>query len=98
MVENKSLENENQVKVQDDKILSTYLLANSFIKKNYLSVLTKFDIVPIPDRINNLKIRDSFRLLKIDKIVYDKNENTLDKLSNVYNALDNINSLSLIHI
>ncbi|PUU90055.1 MAG: hypothetical protein CI949_2502 [Halanaerobium sp.] len=31
MVENKSLENENQVKVQDDKILSTYLLANSFI-------------------------------------------------------------------
>jgi hypothetical protein len=97
MVENKSLENENQVKVQDDKILSTYLLANSFIKKNYLSVLTKFDIVPIPDRINNLKIRDSFRLLKIDKIVYDKNENTLDKLSNVYNALDNINS-SLIMI
>lgn len=96
MIKNKS-KLENKGKVQEEKILSTYLMANSFIKKNYLSVLTELDIVPVPNEINDLKIRDSFRLLKIDKIVYDKNENNLDKLSNIYNALHNINS-SLIMI
>lgn len=62
-----------------------------------MSVLSNFDVVPIPEEISCLRTRDSFRFLKINKIVYDKNENTLDKLSNVYNALDNINS-SLVMI
>lgn len=85
-VENDLIENSN------NELQFAYDLADVFVNKNYLSELSEFELKEISSKIKNLKIRDTFRFFKINKIVYDKKENNLDKLSNVYNALDDINS------
>jgi len=74
-----------------------YDFVKSFVKKNYLSELTNLDVIPLSKEISNCNIKDTYRFFKVTKIVYDKEENTLDKLSNVYNALDdNYSSLIMI--
>lgn len=59
--------------------------ADSIITKNYLSFLTKYDVLPLSDeKYNTFKHSDLF---EIGKFVYDKNENNIDKLTNVYSAM-----------
>lgn len=65
-----------------------YDFVKSFVKKNYLSELTNLDVIPLSKEISNCNIKDTYRFFKVTKIVYDKEENNLDKLSNVYNSLD----------
>ncbi|WP_425448524.1 helicase HerA domain-containing protein [Dethiothermospora halolimnae] len=83
--------------IKKKELIESIDLAQDFVNKDYLVNLTEYNIVPVPDDIKGLTIRNNIRLFKINKIVYDKNENTMDKLSNVYNALGNIGG-SLITI
>src|SRR5690606_6409590 len=68
----------------------SFELSNHFVEKHYLNHLTEHDVVPIPEHIQELSIMNNVRLFRIGKLMYDKKENTLDKLSSVYNALGNI--------
>lgn len=83
---------------QKGELVESFKLAQNFVNKKYLVNLAEHKIVPVPDEINNLTIRDNIRIIKINKIVYDKNENSIDKLSNIYNALGNINGSLIIII
>lgn len=91
-------EKKSELDVRDREQLDyAYNLASTFVKKNYLSELSNHEVVEVPEEIKDLKVRDTFRFFQVDKIVYDKQENNLDKLANVYNALDDANS-SLIMV
>ncbi|MBF8982602.1 ATP-binding protein [Lutibacter sp. B2] len=83
---------------KENNLIQSFELAQNFVRKNYLINLTDYDVVSIPNEIKDLTIRDNIRLFKINKIVYDKNENSIDKLSNVYNALGNINGSLVVII
>lgn len=67
-------------------------LASSFVQKNYISELTSHEVVPVDTALEQISIRQHIRLFKVGKLVYDKNENIIDKLSSVYNALFNVRS------
>lgn len=92
MNNNRSREQTNELDVRNFQELEEgFHLSNDFVQKNYLSELTKHKVVPVPDHIKELSVRNHIRLFKLTKIVYDKNEDVLDKLTTVYNALTNAN-------
>ena len=70
-------------------------LAESFIKKNYLDVMSTYKLNPMPRSIQEATIVKTVRLFKITSIVFNKDENSLDKLNNIYSALHCLN-LSLV--
>lgn len=73
-------------------------MVDFFVNKTYLNNLSNCKVVEIPKDIQETKARDSIRMFKISKIVYDKNEDSLDKLSNIYSAAFNINSSIILII
>lgn len=81
---------ENPVANVED-LESSISLANNVLMKHYLSNLKKYEIVPIKECLLEEDLNDSqskyVRLFRIKSIAYDKEEDNLSKLSNVYNAL-----------
>ena len=64
-------------------------LANKYVSKTYLHDLSSLTVVPISEY--NKKFQ-AIRLYKINKLVYDKNEDINDKLISVFNAVQNTRS------
>ena len=64
-------------------INETFKFVESFVNKTYLNNLSQCKVVEMPQHINDAKIRDNIRLFKISKIIYDKNEDSLNKLINI---------------
>ena len=79
-------------------INETFKFVESFVNKTYLNNLSECKVVEIPQHINDAKIRDNIRLFKISKLIYDKNENSLNKLINIYSAAFNINASIILII
>lgn len=66
-------------------LLSAFELADNIVQKNYISEIQKLDIEEPTKEFLKKKVGSGMRMFKIDKIIYDKNENNLQKLTNVYN-------------
>ncbi|WNS41534.1 ATP-binding protein [Paenibacillus sp. MMS20-IR301] len=64
------------------------LLVDDIVLKNYLTKLTEFDIIPLPD---SLKQISDIRLFKITEMVYQNNEYSTYKFASVFNAVQNLN-------
>lgn len=73
-------------------------VVDSFVKKTYLDSLPLIDVLDVPDEIKKLNVRDNFRLCKLNKITYNKNEDNLQKLTSVYNSIYNISGSLLLVI
>lgn len=76
-----SLDQRNQV-----DLINAFASSEMIIKKNHLSILDQLEIIEVPETINNIKIEESSRFFKINKLIYDKDESYLDKLTNVFSA------------
>lgn len=68
-----------------NNLLSAFKLADNIVQKNYISEIQKLEIEEPTKEFLNKKVGSGMRMFKIDKIVYDKNENNLQKLTNLYN-------------
>lgn len=81
-----------------EEVKSTFENANKALKlvddivlKNYLASLSELEIVPF-DKMNNMNdIDDNLRIFKISKMVYEKNNNSVEKLSSVFNSISSMN-------
>lgn len=60
--------------------------ADDLLMKKYVANLSDYEIVPISSELKNRQVSEFTRLFKLERIVYDKDENNQDKLLNVYNA------------
>ena len=81
-MENSSLE------VRKEQELEVALLeADSMIMKKYMNGITKYSVKEIDSELENLDLNSVFRLNKIEKLVFNAEENNLEKLMNVYNAV-----------
>ena len=80
---------------QNMELINGIITANNFIEKKYLINLAAESVVPMPENIKN---PGDIRLMKIGKIIYDRNENVNDKLISVYGALQDIDSSALMLI
>lgn len=81
---------------RSNKILATSLLyADAFINKNYLINL---DSYPVSEMIVEEMSDQTIRLFRIERIVYNSEENVNEKLISVYSALYNIMASGLLII
>lgn len=80
------MERKDTLDVRDtNDLLSAFELADNIVQKNYISEIQKLDIEEPTKEFLKKKVGSGMRMFKIDKIIYDKNENNLQKLTNVYN-------------
>lgn len=80
-----------------EKINQAFAQADHIIMRKYMPELCNYPIKRAGSEIENTNINSVLRLNKIEKIVYDADENNLDKLMNVYNSVALCGG-SIIHI
>lgn len=79
---------ETRLDVRDKEELSNALLvAQNIITKDYLSQLKNYEIVEPSKELIDIDIKEYVRIFKINKIVYNKDENMIEKLITVINAV-----------
>lgn len=66
---------------------NTFLNAENIVAKKYLTTLESSKITPMEKSLENIDMVRNSRFFKLEKLVYDKDENNLDKLSSVLNAV-----------
>lgn len=71
---------------------SAFALADSIVTKNYLTKIDKCEILDTTDVFNAMPLYEHACLFKIKKIVYDREENNLQKLVNTYASTVGFNS------
>ncbi|MGL4934706.1 MAG: helicase HerA domain-containing protein [Cetobacterium sp.] len=69
------------------KLNETY----NYLEKEYLNHLDLSHVLNLPEEIKNTDF-SSIRVLKFERIIFDKDEDNLSKLLNIYKSLYNINS------
>ena len=85
------------IEQSQEKLNIAFAQTDNIIMKKYMSELSTYPIKAIPADIENMNINSVLRINQITKIVYDTDENNLDKLMNVYNSIALCGG-TLIHI
>ena len=91
MNDNEEIKEKYMENIKDLEIGVNINKVNYFVNKTYLNELSEYKVFDLPREYQEEKTIESIRLFKINKIIYDKNEDFLDKLSNVYSAVSNVN-------
>lgn len=81
-----------------DELYKAFTNVDSVVMKKYFNDLQKNPICDLPDKIKNISEGSNFQVFKVLKIVYDKDEHTLDKLTTVYNTISSYDKCSLVMI
>ena len=63
------------------------LEADNIIMKKYMNGISKCEVKEITPELANVDLNRVFRLNRVEKLVYNADENNLEKLMNVYNAV-----------
>ena len=69
-----------------------FALADNIITKNYLSKVDKCKVFDTTSLFDSVPIYEQASLFRVKKIVYDRNENNLQKLVNTYASTAGFNS------
>ncbi|MBP3837040.1 MAG: DUF87 domain-containing protein, partial [Pyramidobacter sp.] len=75
-----------------EELNDAFALADFIIRKNYLALLEELPVIEPDKSFVEAEVRDSVSLFNITKLVYNKDENNLQKLINVYSSLVGMNS------
>lgn len=90
---------DDTLEIRRDEELATALTeADRVLMKNYQYELSQYPVIPPSEELMKWDVAKHLRLFRIDRIAYDKNEDNLAKLSNVYNALSAVNGSVVILI
>jgi hypothetical protein len=72
---------------KEQELKAALLEADSMIMKKYMNGISQYEIKEIDSELAALDLNSVFRLNKIEKLVFNAEENNLQKLMNVYNAV-----------
>ena len=68
--------------VRDDKqLVAAEENMSMVVTKDYLGKLSQYDILPMDTSLQNIDICDRTRLYKLNKLVYQRDESMVDKMS-----------------
>lgn len=81
-----------------DSYRTALKVVDDVILKNYISELSKMEIVPLNEKLLESNIRDNVRFFKITEMVYEKDELATYKFASVFNALSITDSAVFIII
>ncbi len=70
-----------------DDLYAAFKAADSIVLKKYIAGLSDAACKSLPDDLKTIEIGSNVYLYKIAKVVFDKNENTQDKLTTVYSTI-----------
>ena len=73
------------------QIDTSFLLAESFVKRNYLNDIARYEVNPLTRSVQEEILCNTTQMFKVSGLVFNKDENTMDKLNNVYSALHSLN-------
>lgn len=73
-------------------------VVDDVILKNYITDLSRMEIVPLSDRMLQSNLRDNVRFFKITEMVYEKEELASYKFASVFHALSTTDSAVFIII
>ena len=68
------------------ELLNSFDLAADIVTKDYLYSLSEYEVCQLPDELQGIDIIENTRIFKFSRLIYDKNESTLEKLVTVFNA------------
>ena len=91
------MENEPHAKnplVLDD-LYAAFESADNIILKKYISKLSEAHCIELAENLKTIQIGDNVSLYKIAKVIFDKNENTQDKLTTVYSTIFSLQNYGL---
>lgn len=79
---------ENSLEVRNYQQLNeAFLEADNIIMKKYMNHITDYPVKKISAELDALNVNNTLRLYKVDRLVFDSEENNQDKLMNVYNSV-----------
>lgn len=91
--------NDKQLELRQEEELTIALAeADYVLMKTYQYDLPQYPVLPPSQELIEWDVSKHTRLFKIDRIAYDKDEDNLAKLSNVYNALSAVGGSVIIII
>lgn len=70
-----------------DDLYSAFEAADNIVLKKYIAKLSEAPCIEMPDDLKSIEIGENVSLYRVAKVVYDKNENTRDKLTTVYSTI-----------
>ena len=88
---------ENLVKHKETDLLQALNIADNIVNKKYLTVLNDYPIVQARNNISSTEINKISRFYKLEQFVFDKSEDTRDKLVSVFQSVASVNA-SLVFI
>jgi hypothetical protein len=68
-------------------LINALNLADSIVYKTYHSYFNQMEIVACPAELRDSDLNDFVRFFKIERLVYEKNENSRDKLVSVFHSV-----------
>lgn len=71
----------------EEELDGAFVEAEAIVLKKYMAEIGRYEIKEADEKITRLDVNGVVRLNKINRLVYDMEENNLDKLMNVYNAV-----------
>ncbi len=81
-MENTSIDTRKKQDLED-----AFLEADNIIMKKYMSDICSYEVKKMDSELVSQELNSVFRLNKIEKLVFNADENNLEKLMNVYNAV-----------
>ena len=79
-------DNSLDVRRQED-LVRALVEADSIVVRKYLDEVAQYPVKRIDAAIENTDINTTVRINRVEKIVFNADENCQDKLMNVYNAV-----------
>lgn len=75
-----------------DQLDHAFSLADNIITKNYLAKLERCELIDTSEMFDTIPVYEHAGLFRVKKIVYDRDENSLQKLVNTYASMVGFNS------
>ena len=70
-----------------DDLYAAFEAADNIVLKKYIAKLSDAPCIQMSDKLKTIEIGENVSLFRVAKIVYDKNENTQDKLTTIYSTV-----------
>ena len=70
-----------------DDLYAAFEAADNIVLKKYIAKLSEAPCIQMSDELKSIEIGENVSLFRVAKIIYDKNENTQDKLTTVYSTI-----------
>lgn len=74
-------------KAMTDGYQTALKVVDDVVLKNYITKLSKLEVVPLNKNLLENNLRDNVRFFKINEMVYEKDELAVHKFASVFNAL-----------